>query len=376
MSQIPGSQSKKASSRAKIDGAEIRPRLEHFAESIVQSLPIGIIAFDQDLKIIGANRRAAELIELHEYMDESLAKCTACSGTAAPNWAQQLKSTLSTGSPRTFDAVAHESDSKKKLLRLACIPLRAGNTDTILGGSIVIEDMTEKTDLQKERADAERLATIGELVCKVAHELNGPLDGILRYINLAARMIEQEELEKPKEYLARCRQALMKMVQIVNDLLQFSRSSHVPLECAKIEETIEDALKAMGPRTETSNIRVLRDYASGPLMVRSANLLQVFCNIIKNAYDAMPNGGELRISTRLANDNTVAVEFRDTGTGFPPENRQAIFEPFFTTKDKGSGLGLAICRDIVERHRGRISAENAPEGGSIFTISLPSAANP
>jgi len=87
----------------------------------------------------------------------------------------------------------------------------------------------------------------------------------------------------------------------------------------------------------------------------------------------MPEGGELRISTRLTADNTIVAEFQDTGTGLPPENTEAIFEPFFTTKDKGkgTGLGLAICRDIIESYHGRITAENTPDGGSIFTVYLP-----
>ena len=87
----------------------------------------------------------------------------------------------------------------------------------------------------------------------------------------------------------------------------------------------------------------------------------------------MQNGGELRISTLLASNDTISAEFRDTGTGLSVENVDAIFEPFFTTKDKGkgTGLGLSICRDIIESYNGRITAENSPEGGSIFTVYLP-----
>jgi signal transduction histidine kinase len=87
----------------------------------------------------------------------------------------------------------------------------------------------------------------------------------------------------------------------------------------------------------------------------------------------MPNGGELRISTSLVADDTIVAELCDTGTGLPPESTEAIFEPFFTTKEsgKGTGLGLAICRDIVESCHGRITAQNAPDGGSVFTVYLP-----
>ncbi len=229
-------------------------------------------------------------------------------------------------------------------------------------------------DASREHANLERLAVIGKLASKVAHELNNPMDGILRYINLALRVIEQENLEKPREYLIQCRQALMRMVQIVNELLEFTRSSYALLEeDVRIEQIIEDAIKTMDARLGDSNIRILRHYRPDMPRIRSGNLFAVFCNLIKNAADAMPGGGELIISTRLEADSTAVVEFRDTGTGFAPEDAEAIFEPFHTTKDKGkgTGLGLTICKDIIERYHGRITAENAPQRGSIFTVYLP-----
>ncbi len=133
----------------------------------------------------------------------------------------------------------------------------------------------------------------------------------------------------------------------------------------------------MAQKAEASNVEILRDYASGLPQIRSGNLFQVFCNLTKNALDAMQDGGELKISTRLAANDMITAEFRDTGPGLPKENTEAIFEPFFTTKDKGkgTGLGLAICRDIVESYNGRITAENISEGGSIFTVYLPVGTN-
>jgi len=238
---------------------------------------------------------------------------------------------------------------------------------------MIIEDVTEKVNAQRQLASAEKLAAIGQLASRVAHELNNPMDGILRYINLSLRIIEQENLEKPKEYLTQCRQGLMRMVQIVSELLEFSRNSYAFFEYTKIERIIEDAIKTMEPRADALGVRILRNYTPDMPKIRSSNLFQVFCNLIKNALDAMPEGGKLSISTHLVADNTAAAEFRDTGTGLPTENIEAIFEPFFTTKDKikGTGLGLAISKDLIERQGGCITAENAAGGGSIFTVYLP-----
>ena len=341
------------------------------SESILGSLPIGIIAFDPDLKILVANHQAARHIMLDDYIDKSLAKGT--DDKIWLGWTQQLTSAISSGKPCRFDDVSYTSDGKTKLFRIICAPLEETETAKSIGGIITVEDVTERVNIQRRLANAERLAAVGKHASEVAHELNNPLDGILRYINLAMRIVEQENLAKPKEYLTQCRQGLMRMVQIVSELLEFSRSTYTPLEYVKVEQIIEDAIKTMESRAEAANISIVRNYTFGLPQVRSGNLFQVFCNLAKNALDAMPNGGRLRISTSLASDDTIVAELRDTGTGFPPESTETIFEPFFTTKEggKGTGLGLAICRDIVESCHGRITAKNAPDGGSIFTVYLP-----
>ncbi len=350
-------------------------KLGLLGKSIIQSLSIGVVAFDRDLKVIEANSQAAKLIELSDYIDQSLAKGTNIAGTRGLDWTQQLKSVLSKGKTHSFDSVDYTVNGKTKLLRILCTPLKKAKTRKSLGGSILIEDITEKVNTQKQLADAERMATIGKLTSKVAHELNSPMDGILRYINLTTRIVTQKNLEKPKEYLVRCRQGLMRMVHIVSDLLEFSRGTGAPLEYAKIEQIIEDAINTLNAKAEASNIDILRNYASGIPQIRSGNLFQVFCNIIKNAFDAMPDGGQLHISTRLTAENIIVTEFRDTGGGFAPEIAEVMFETFFTTKDKGTGLGLAICRDIIEKYHGRITAENAAQGGSIFTVYVPLASS-
>ena len=363
---------------SKTGAASSNLRLGSVGRAIFWSLPIGIIAFDTDLRIIEANPEAAKLIELGDYIDKSLAKGTDSPKRPGLDWTQQLRSAISAGQPRIFDEVGYTLNGKMKLLQVVCTPLKEGKKQKILGGSLIIEDVTERVNIQRQLAGAEKLACLGKLASKVAHELNNPMDGILRYINLAMRVVEQENLEKPKEYLAHCRQGLMRMVQIVSELLEFSRSTYSPLEYLKIEQIIEDALRMMETKAESLKIRVIRNYAPGLPQIRSGNLFQVFCNLTKNAFDAMPEGGELKVSTRLKNDNTIVVEFSDTGAGFPPEHAETIFEPFFTTKEKGkgTGLGLAICRDIVESYRGRITAENAAGGGSVFTVYLPAARKP
>ena len=342
-----------------------------FVSAIFQSLPVGVIAFDSDLKIIETNSSAEELIELSDSIDTSLAKGT--DEKIWQGWTEQLTSVISTGQTALFEEVDYTSNGKTRRLRIICSAFKEDLKEINLGGVMLIEDVTEKAKLERKLANAERLAMVGRHASKVAHELNNPLDGILRYINLAIRLVEQENLEKPIEYLIQCRQGLMRMVQIVGELLEYTRSTYTPTEYTKVEQLIDEAVKTMESRAETSGVTIMRDYPPGLPQIRNGNLFQVFSNLIKNALDAMENGGQLTISARLGEDDTVIITFRDTGTGLPPDNIEAIFEPFFTTKSnrKGTGLGLAICRDIIESHNGRITADNAPEGGSIFTIYLP-----
>ena len=224
-----------------------------------------------------------------------------------------------------------------------------------------------------KKCDAEKMAAIGRHASKVAHELNNQLDGTMRYIDLALRLVEKENLDKPKEYLTHCQKSLTRMAHLLAELLDFSQSNCIPSEYVKIEQLIEDCIKTIEPRADSLNVSISRNYAAELPAVRSGNLFRVFVNLAKNALDAMPDGGELIISTRQVRNDTIAVQFRDTGPGLPEGDPETLFEPFFTTKDKdqGTGLGLAICREIIGNCGGSITAENAPKGGGIFTIYLP-----
>ena len=188
----------------------------------------------------------------------------------------------------------------------------------------------------------------------------------------ALDVMEKPDIEKAKEYVLHCRSGLMRMVNIITELLEFSRNTYTAFEYAPIDKIIADAVKAMEPTTAQVKIEITHKCTAQMPQLRSNNLFQVFCNLIKNASDAMNGEGQLNITTKLSDGNFL-VEFRDTGPGFPPENAQAMFEPFFTTKNRGrgTGLGLAICKDIVEKYNGKITAKNAPQTGGIFTVFIP-----
>jgi len=337
-------------------------------------LPVGFVGFDTELKVVTANRRARELIELGQYIDVSLARGSGGAKQSTVAWREQFQSAISMQQSWRLKEVSYSLEGQSRLLEVCCVPVASMGARRQFAGVVILEDVTAEVGLRRKLQKAEKLATLGRLAAKVAHELNNPMDGMLRYINLALRSLEEASMEKPHEYLLECRRGLMRMVQIVSELLEFSRGTYRCLdEITPVEHIIDQALKSVDTRAAGSEVQVVRNYGLDLPAVRGDNLFQVFCNLIKNALAAMPTGGQLRISTRRGPGETVVAEFRDTGVGFAPADREAIFEPFFTTKTtgKGAGLGLAICRELLERHNGRITAESAPEGGARFTVYVP-----
>lgn len=337
------------------------------AEVIVESLPTGIVAFDANLRITRANSLAKKLIHIEEYIDRSLNK--GCDPKIFNDWTSLLKSSIAANDTSDFNPVRYNFNGHKSLLHIVCTPI---NTPQQKGGVLTLDDISKNADIEQQLARAERLAAVGKVAQKVAHELNNPLDGILRYINLTERVIEQGNITKAKEYIDRSRQGLMRMVNIIHELLQFSRNTYTAFEEASVDRVISDVIKIMEPVVKNVEIRIVHNAPYQKPLVRANSLFQVFCNLIKNAVDAMQGTGILTITTSRL-ENNITVEFKDTGPGFDPENTEKMFQPFFTTKphSKGTGLGLAICKDIVESLNGNITARNSPHGGSIFTVDLP-----
>jgi signal transduction histidine kinase len=237
---------------------------------------------------------------------------------------------------------------------------------------VVLEPIAAGPSADSGQEMSRRLASLGKLAARVAHELNNPLDGILRYINLALRIVGDAPEPKLKAYLSETRTGLMRMVQIIGDLLEYSRSTAGEFDDVGINEVIEEAIRTLAAAADERKIVVAADFQSSTMpKVRGSRLYQVLCNLIRNAIDAMPGGGRLTISSGVVADDVV-IRVADTGAGLlqPVEK---VFEPFYTTKPpgQGTGLGLAISRDFVEDMGGTITAGNGESGGAVFTVRLP-----
>ncbi|OHB43539.1 MAG: hypothetical protein A2069_06785 [Planctomycetes bacterium GWB2_41_19] len=243
-----------------------------------------------------------------------------------------------------------------------------------------VEERTkELREKQHQLVQAGKLAAIGQLGAGVAHELNNPIAGILGYTQfmldtLSKENINIEEVYAFKKYLQHIENGSRRCKEIIQNLLQFARKSPEEVLSVNVNNVVADTLSLIERQLLVNKIEVIKNLAPDIKQVEGnhGQLQQVFTNIIVNAQQAMPEGGQLFISTRNENGN-VAIEFKDTGCGIPEKYKDRIFEPFFTTKMdwKGTGLGLSICYDIIKNHNGNIEVDSQLGKGAVFTIILP-----
>jgi len=222
-----------------------------------------------------------------------------------------------------------------------------------------------------------RLTAIGQLAAGVAHELNNPLSVILGFSqSLAQQFGDNPSLQDPLNTIER---EALRCKRLIQDLLSFSRLPRSGKLMEDIVPVIEGALCLVETQTRIQHVELFREFSDGlpKLFVDRHKIQQMIINLCTNAIDAMPSGGRLTISVRLASKSKeaplVQIRVADSGTGIAPDIRDRIFEPFFTTKElgKGTGLGLSLVREVVNDHGGHLDLESEPGRGSIFTIKLP-----
>lgn len=239
--------------------------------------------------------------------------------------------------------------------------------------------------LQVQLIRSEKLAAIGELAAGVAHEINNPLNVISGNAEMLSKESQDQEVKRATKVII---EQVKRAAGITERLLQFSRKIEPKIGRVDINKAIEDTLYLSGYQTKYQNIKIIKrlDLSLPEVMADFGQLQEVFLNIILNAVQAMPNGGELTIKTyaeeiskfgRRKTDmfkqgsEVVDIEFRDTGEGIPEEKLKKIFDPFFSTKEGGTGLGLSICHGIIEAHQGTIDAQSKVGEGTTFIIQLP-----
>jgi len=250
----------------------------------------------------------------------------------------------------------------------------------VVGFWSIARDLTERKRMEEELRKAqeqvvrsERLAAIGQLAGGVGHELRNPLGAIKNAAYYVKGKVAKSELaqKEPRviEFLNIMDDEINACTKIINDLLGFSRVGKPSVSPTQINNVIEDALSRT---TIPENIELVKklDAELPQVEIDASQIQQVVVNMISNAVQAMPEGGELKIGTKKK-EGFLEVEIADTGCGIPKEARDKIFDPLFTTRAKGIGLGLAVCKAIIDRHEGKIEVKSQVEKGTTFIIKLP-----
>ncbi|TXM95778.1 HAMP domain-containing histidine kinase, partial [Methylobacterium sp. WL122] len=239
------------------------------------------------------------------------------------------------------------------------------------------------TDAQAKLVQAAKMASLGELVAGIAHEINNPLAFILAHQGTVERVLAalpmpetdpaaQKGLAKARDRVGAMRMGLTRIQDLVLNLRKFSRLDEGERSLVNVPEAIETVL-ALIQHKLGGRITVERTFLGRPeIHCTPALLNQVVMNILGNAADAMPEGGQIHVVTETTPE-TDLIRISDTGPGIPEDLREKIFEPFFTTKPvgAGTGLGLAIAYSVVQAHSGSLTVETAPGGGACFVIGIP-----
>ena len=236
------------------------------------------------------------------------------------------------------------------------------------GRVVIMRDLTEKKELEKNLSNAKRLAAIGELAGMVGHDLRNPLAAMKNAVYFIKKKGTSIQPEQAKTMLDTIEVGISHSDKIINDLLDYARNMHLELQVTRVGAVLTDAL-TMARIPE--NVQVINTVPEEiTFKIDKHKIERVFINLVKNAVDAMPNGGTITLSCKKTNDN-VDITVADTGTGIPENVLPNIFSPLFTTKAQGMGFGLSICKRIIEAHGGLITVETEKDKGTIFTITLP-----
>ncbi len=371
-------------------------RLKEYSENIVESINVGILTVDLDDRVESWNSRIEELtgIQRSDALGKQLAELfpqelseqfSAVRGEtgiehiyrfvlrpdAPSNLLEMPSATNGNGHPTEGAASEQAPAPREAIVNVAVAPLVSKDLAQI-GRLVIFDDITERDELERRLVQADKLSSIGLLAAGVAHEVNTPLAVISAYAQMLGKQVSGDD--QKARLLDKIAKQTFRASEIVNSLLNFSRTAPSVLVELDLNRVVQESLLLIEHQIEKAGVKVSLELEEQipTIQGNSGKLQQVFLNLFLNARDAMNSGGTLTIRSRKQQD-TVRIEVADTGHGIQPENLNRIFDPFFTTKAgrKGTGLGLSVSYGIVREHNGSIEVESQPGEGTRFVLEFP-----
>jgi two-component system, NtrC family, sensor kinase len=347
-------------------------RLKDFNENIVESINVGVMALDMEDCIESWNAQMEVMYAL-------------------PRW-QALTQPLRAVFPQEFFEEFNRIRQEPGIRNLYKFRLKtpAGETRTVnvalaplvtrkfevIGRLMIMDDITDRVELEAQLSQADKLSSIGLLAAGVAHEVNTPLAVISSYTQMLSKQLQADP--QKSGLLEKITRQTFRASEIVNNLLNFSRTGGTEITDVDVNRVIAETLALLEHQFKVGRIEVENALTPKlqPIQGNAGRLQQVFLNLFLNAKDAMPRGGKLRVAT--ANGESVNVSISDTGSGIAPEHIHRIYDPFFTTKNspregqpRGTGLGLSVTYGIIQEHAGKIRVESNPGVGTTFILDFP-----
>jgi PAS domain S-box-containing protein len=359
-------------------------RLTEFHENIVESINIGIFAVDLDDRITSWNAQMESLYgrPRSEALLQPLDAIFPPEFLARYNSVRALGenggSEADQGTHTLYKFPISLPNGETRTANIAIAPLVTRSFITV-GRIVLVDDITDRIELETQLTQSEKLSSIGLLAAGVAHEVNTPLAVISSYTQMLTKQLRDDTRLAP--VLEKITQQTFRASEIVNGLLNFSRTSGAEFTAIDLNALVHDTLVLLEHQLKTAQVRVETNLSpSLPAMNgNQGKLQQVVLNLLLNARDAMHGTSDatLRISTEMQN-NRILLRIKDSGAGIEREHLHRIFDPFFTTKvkpqpgqHKGTGLGLAVTYGIMQEHGGKISVDSEVGVGTTFTLDFP-----
>ena len=347
-------------------------RLQAFHESIVQSISSGVFTADDAGHITSFNRAAQDITgyppeQVHGKLWGEVF-----------NWHQDLvKEGSPKETPHRFEVEQKRADGTRVVLGITLSPLSEGGVQTGYVG--VFRDLTQIREMEEEMRRREWLATLGEMSAGMAHEIRNPLGALVGAMQMLRKDLPREETNRRLMDIA-VREAT-RLDAIIKEFLLYAKPPALNLTECDLNAVLKDTLDLISHEAKSRRgIKIDTVFAAESLtaQVDPDKVKQVFWNLAINAFQAMPHGGQLTISTgwrRVGSSGqkgeVIEIAFRDSGIGIKKENLDKIFLPFYTTKETGSGLGLAAIDRIVDLHGGWVRVESQEGKGTLFAVCLP-----
>ena len=348
-------------------------------ETVLDSLPSGILVCDEKHSLIKANNSALRLLPLTHLEGGPLWDIVP--DDALADFFRQVLPKGDRVLEREMSVDAHHADSAQKhhrLLSISVYPLV--EKKRITGSLVYIDDITEKRSREIRLRRAENLASLTTLAAGVAHEIKNPLGAISIHLQLLRKALSKKDnaasgsQHEPlfEKYFNILNEEVDRLNRIVVDFLFAVRPMTLELREGNLNPLLAELADFIRAEMEQAGIRLLLELDEKllPVLFDERYMKQVLLNLFKNAQAAMPKGGLLTIAT-MGNESEARISICDTGTGINPENLKKIFEPYYTTKESGTGLGLTLAYKIIREHQGDMSVESREGEGTDFEIVLP-----